>query len=529
MAERKKFQRLGGGRCRFQFVDPLTGRREDFFGSEAQCEAKRQAIEHQRNLIKLGADPAELRAREPSALDKRTLDDLFKQFIRGSTKSSARVYLNHWQARISPHLGNVCPWELTAEKLYDWVAKLADADYAPNTIKASAELVLMVARRAHLQTRPWEGFRMRRAEPKRQRRALRNLEEVEAVLLAARAVDQTHWQKGEEAFLAVAICVAVLTGLRNAEMAGLSWRDLYLDAQDPGAPALITIARQAPRGWQTDKHGRPNGKKEPDAPPKGKKVCTLVLHQEAAEAMRLHREQMKRAGLYDQNGPVFPDSHGYWRTNGEVIRPEQVARIVTAAGLPYENFTTHELRHTFGTLTAHYIVRAGGDIRQVQAQLRHGDLKTSWTYVHAVTAGLAPSAIPALKVHIVPAITAGEAENHCPKLLPKNGDPTIVGLGQLSALRSSSIRVDPVVVKLKKRTLREIAEEICRLPEDGRPAIPEEVRDLARAAYQRAYNRAKGRKKPAITAGRRANAAVEVAWATALRRAKSKLGQDETV
>jgi integrase len=531
MAVRKRFQALGGGRARYQYVDPLTERREDFYGTADQCEAKRQAIEHLRVKLRLGASREELRAREPAAHDRRTLDELFHLYLRRQTRASRRTYLNHWKIRISPTLGRRCPWELTADMLYEWVASLREQNYAPNTIKATAELVLMVAKTAHLSNRPWEGFHLRRAEPVRARRSLQNLEELEAVLTAARAEDERAWSRGFEAWTSVAILVAVLQGLRNAELAGLAWRDLRFDAGDP----QITVARQAPHNWHLGDDGKPNGKREPDSPTKGRKARTLPLHEETTQALRLHREQLRKAGMYDLNGPVFPDEHGFWRTSGSVLRPDTVARLVKAAGLPYDAFTTHELRHTFVTFAAFWVMRHGsGDMREVQALAGHGDLKTTMPYIHRVTASQ-ENPIPRLSVRIVPAIVAAQAEKTPPELPSSNGHGLIHGLAQLSALRSSSIRTDPPIVKSQRRSLREVAAYVLAQPLESREPVPEEVRELTRAAYQKAYNRGLGRKMQAKQrkttpearrlAGQKAANAVLAAWCTALGRERERMAR----
>lgn len=523
MAARKKFQRLRDGRCRFQYVDPLTGRRGTFVGTEAECEAKHATLGYVRGQKRLGVSAIELRAREPSSQDRRTLNDLFRVFVRRATAASARVYLNHWQVRIAPALGKLCAWELLPDILYEWAGKLADA-YAPNTIKASAELVLMVAKTARLPNRPWEGFRLRRATPRRQRRALASVTELDAVLMQARDEDQQHWQKGEEAFLGCSVLVATLTGLRNAELAGLSWRDLRLDAE--GSPPLITIARQAPRNWHLDRAGKPNGKTEPDSPTKGRRIDTLALHQDAAKALRMHREQLQKAGMYDARGPVFPDEHGFWRTSGSVIRPEKVAELVRKAGLPYESFTTHELRHTYCTLQAMYALRHGtGDAVDLQRKMRHANVATTYGYIQSVGVGITPSAIPALSVQMVPAISATEAENEPPELGTLDRKALIRGLEQLRGLRSGNVRAPGAIVKTKKPTLREIADGVLALPSQDREPLPDDVRELARSAYQRAYRRAIGRKKSpeaARIAGRRAQNMLLMGWARALGKGRDR-------
>jgi integrase len=55
------------------------------------------------------------------------------------------------------------------------------------------------------------------------------------------------------------------------------------------------------------------------------------------------------------------------------------------AGCP--KFTTHALRHTYGTFTLRALLRAGQGLRELQERMGHASIRTTERYLHAVRAG----------------------------------------------------------------------------------------------------------------------------------------------
>lgn len=63
-------------------------------------------------------------------------------------------------------------------------------------------------------------------------------------------------------------------------------------------------------------------------------------------------------------------------------------RLETAAeraGVP--KFTTHALRHTYGTVTLRALMRAGQGLRELQERMGHASIRTTEKYLHAIRAG----------------------------------------------------------------------------------------------------------------------------------------------
>ncbi len=147
------------------------------------------------------------------------------------------------------------------------------------------------------------------------------------------------------------ILVALLTGLRRAELAGLRWRDLDL-----------TQRRLSVKG-------------------KGSKLATIGLPEQAAHALReWRREAGERSeqGKARHDGPVFPTGHYRGGLHGSGVYTldwtspmglwavhRMVARRAEDAGLGV--VATHDLRRTFAGL----LDEQGTDLKGIQAALRH--------------------------------------------------------------------------------------------------------------------------------------------------------------
>ncbi len=105
--------------------------------------------------------------------------------------------------------------------------------------------------------------------------------------------------------------------------------------------------------------------------PKSGKGRNIRLTRRAIEALRAHRkrqleERMERAGLWDEQGLVFPSEVGTPRLGGNLHRSFKAA--LGRAGLPEIRF--HDMRHTCATL----LLRQGVNPKYVQELLGHADI-----------------------------------------------------------------------------------------------------------------------------------------------------------
>jgi integrase/recombinase XerC len=90
----------------------------------------------------------------------------------------------------------------------------------------------------------------------------------------------------------------------------------------------------------------------------------------SARTVAAARKMLALGGVPDDEGSQF--NH----------RLETAAK---AAGRP--RFTTHALRHTYGTFTLRALLRAGQGLRELQERLGHASIRTTEKYLHAVRAG----------------------------------------------------------------------------------------------------------------------------------------------
>lgn len=91
------------------------------------------------------------------------------------------------------------------------------------------------------------------------------------------------------------------------------------------------------------------------------------------------REQAEGRQLRDRE-PLFASLSN--RSRGQRMSTRSISRIckgsLVKAGYDSKRLTAHSFRHTAGTIA----LLNGATIQQVQAMLRHSDLKTTMTYVH---------------------------------------------------------------------------------------------------------------------------------------------------
>jgi integrase len=546
---RSRFQRRpradGSRSHRYQYNDPVTGRRESkTFASEAELAIFKRRLTTLREDVAAGRIAQHAAARELAAVagDRVTVDALWSRYVRtltnNNTKQTARsVYTN----RLAHDFADLEWWQLTPERMGAWHARLhkryrdASVRLAFDLLCAAYRLALDSGRIDHI---PWRAWRPRRLDQQLERPCATSIEDLAALVFAARAEDERAWSKGRPSFVSFSVLILTLTGLRQAEAAGLGWDCLELETTMP----MMQVRYQSARNWRAHPESAAAGR--PKLPPKGRRARVQVLHEGAARALRVLREHLRAHDLYRPDGPVFPRLHrphrGDWR-DCVVLSSAKMKQLARAAGLPRpDEWVTHSTRHGFATLETK---ASGGDLDFAKARTGHADARVLMGYLHRGGTGLAQSKVPALAPELVPApavLTEGQATTPAP-LLP--GDS--VDGGQLAPELEARLAVRGGLVDLvnasagRLRALEERRDARARAQKerDKRPFIelarewlvkpgagprPPEVTRRARACYTRAYARAAGRgetQAEARRAGQASQRACFGAWAQALKKA----------
>ena len=166
--------------------------------------------------------------------------------------------------------------------------------------------------------------------------------------------------KDEGQFTYSLYLIAIYTGMRQGEIAGLKWSDIDFEKR------LITVQRS---------YDGPTKSGEPRIVP----ILDVIL------------KPLQELALTAFNEIVFPNQAGKMQCRCARIFDETLKRILLRAGFLPQNqggsavhyITFHGLRHTFAS---HWMMN-GGDIFKLQKILGHANIETTMIYSH-----LAPDA-----------------------------------------------------------------------------------------------------------------------------------------
>lgn len=180
---------------------------------------------------------------------------------------------------------------------------------------------------------------------------------------------------------AAAIRLMLATGLRRAELLGLRWSDVDLDAGELRIAQTVTTAN-GQVVWQGDAK-TDSGQR------------TLALDPETVQVLREHRRAQAaerlaapvwgddREGMDARGNPYDPGDLVFTRADGNPYDPGEftkaVKRRTEAAGLPH--IAVHGLRHTYATLA----LKAGVPVEVLSRRLGHSDPSVTYKiYAHAL-------------------------------------------------------------------------------------------------------------------------------------------------
>lgn len=471
--------------------------------SQSDLDHRVKQIDDQRRNIRAGLVTLEQARAQlaPTIGGRKVLRVLWAEFEQTIGPRSKKPYASAWKL-IEPVLGNLTIWECTQNVMATWENRLLSPSkerpegYAPKTLQVCWAVLKQLARQvAGCDRLPWHGYKSRaekliamasgNAGARRPRQALASRDELQLFLAAATELDA---EDGGNRFI---VCgVLALTGMRQAEAAGLGWDCVRLDADPP----MLHIMFQGPADWHKDYPAD-----RPRLPPKNGHD-SLELHPSVVLLLKEQEKRVRAAGHYRADGPVFPAADGSWRIRGRVITPSLFRTIVKRAGLPGEGWVPHSLRHSLATLE---LQASKGNLRAVMGRTRHKSMRVVEGYLHQFGARWGGS-------HIAPL--------DMPKRLPMKANPRWAKAPAAPKLLPKSTA--PESGKLDRVTLGELASGWVQKGGKLGDEPPRELTALADAAYQRAYSRAKrGGAEVARKAGRRARNGVLGAWPSAVRHA----------
>lgn len=525
-------QRKGGGRFRAQPRDPTTGRRLNVTAnSAAELQSRLARLRTVKDGLRYGditLDQATTALRPAVGLGL-TLKSVWERYEQGASAASHHIVESSWKYRLEPFFGaETRIHELTHDRMRAWEQRCATMKqpdgtrgYSIATIKLTWECLRMAVQLAidagEMTRMPWGRYRPKTPSREHKRHAVTTLEDFGALLFEAKKLDVPRWERGQYSHVLYAVTLMSLSAMRQAEAAGLGWDCCRIDGD---GPHWIDINYQAPKGWLA-RAGQELGDR-PTVPPKNGAKRHHELHGEALAALRAQREQVRAAGWYRDDGPVFPGEDGQWRRSGVVVKPGVVRGLAVAAGLPgrAELWVTHSLRHTATSLES---IHGKGDLRAIADRTGHKDLRVIQTYIHAAGHGLTGSRIPRLPDAVRAALPLSSVET-APPAVDRGGVasaaalapalPTPAEYKQAADERKKAERSDD-------RSWVELAREWVRGPRAlKRPAV---VTAAVKNAYTRAYQAAKYEglgPEMAKTKGKYARRAALGAWGRAVAQAE---------
>ncbi len=301
-----------------------------------------------------------------------SLGELLERWYKGKKalrESTARLYRQHLDNYLIPHLGEASVERLGAEHIADLFDLIDEWNAEIELARAEKRRPVLdgdVRKRSGLvgaatQRRIFATLRAALNAAVRQRRITYNPcagvelapEHREPARVWSPAQVATFLDASAADAIALLYRLVLLRGLRRGEAVGLRWTGVDLDAKE----ARVTRPILQLGGRLVDSQPKTRAGER-----------TVSLDGETVKLLRAHRTKQRRERLtwgeaYEDHDLVFA------RENGTPVPPDYVSRhfgeLAIAAGLP--RIRLHEGRHTAATLA----LEAGLDVKIVSDQLGH--------------------------------------------------------------------------------------------------------------------------------------------------------------
>jgi len=324
---------------------------------------------------------------------KMTVSDIFQQWVQGyvRTKCSPRTqdgYQSIIDNHLAPSLGYHRLKKLTPQVIQSYYANACQA-LSSRTVhhqhRVLSQALRYAVRQGYLGRNPCELV----DPPSPQGKGMRTMDPAEVTAFLEHA---------EGSFFYPVFYTAVSSGLRQAELLGLRWRDLDLGVIPSISVNRVLYKRRGVSEFRLPKTSR------------SRRLVSMT----PALAAYLREYRQERKALYDGIGKeLTPDELVFANHEGQSLNPPSLsrdfARIINKAGI--EGVRFHDLRHTFASLA----LKQGIHPKIISEALGHASVAfTMDTYSHIIE-GMQAEAMARLG-EVLPA--GRSANNSVAKLSP---------------------------------------------------------------------------------------------------------------
>lgn len=339
------------------YTDPMTGKSKRHYATvkaktEKQAKKKRDAL-----IFELEAKGAPITVKTTVT---EWLDEwlAFKKNGKSIEESTYLDYKKVAKNQVKPYLGSTKLGDITPDVVDDWMDTLLE-DYDPTTIKKGFRVLKQSLKHAEargfINKNPCEFC----TPPKCHSKDVNFLDRGERTRMLALALSATN-----DSNLALAIVIALNTGLRREEVCGLRWSDYDGSA--------IHVRRAIGEGegglYVKDPKTRESKRSVP--------LTSMLKHvlQEKYDVLRVNR---------DFFGSTVTDPYilGTYEMESKPYHPGKLTKDFRVfRDLHGFDCTFHDLRHTFATM----LISEGVDIRTVSSYLGHASVSMTLNIYAAV-------------------------------------------------------------------------------------------------------------------------------------------------
>ena len=266
---------------------------------------------------------------------KLTVADLLRTWLKSKTTRAPKTlesYQSIVEKHLIPALGTIKLSKLQPPMVQAYYDKTSGSLLSARSVHYHHRLLKQALKYAVRQGYSSTNVCERVDPPSPEHKEMRPLEETERDALVAEA-------KGSRFY--PAIYTALSTGLRRAELLGLTWRDIDLESDPP----TLSVNRVLYKSKGAIQYRPPKTKRSRRCIEIGDKLAAYLRDYKAdQESLNLHLGR-----LLSLDDPVFCNADG--QPFDPSVLSHTFSRIAKRAGLGNVRF--HDLRHTVGTILSH--------------------------------------------------------------------------------------------------------------------------------------------------------------------------------